>query len=466
MRLRYLVLSAFLATAAGCSSALDVDPVTDVPEETAIVDAVSARAAVAGLYDALQSGSYYGVSMYAYTETSSDNARHTGTFTAWADADQAVLTSDNGTVRGIWAAIYNAVNRANVLIQKIPGVPGLSQADKDQMVGEALFVRALSYHNLVKLFGGVPIRTVPATDLGQAAEIARATVAAVYTQILADLAQAEPLMSNTTGSRSGSLGAVLALRARVLLYRASPGPTGENNTASWALAETAATAVAALGYSLAPTFAELFTVAGSDTDEDIFRVRFSDQDANSIGFYYIVKSLGGRYEVGVSASIAGAFEAGDGRRAVTVLADPGNATRLYAGKFPSPIGTDHPHVIRFAEVLLIRAEARARQNTPVSLAAAVADYNLLRSRAGLPPHTFGVDVTDMTTVLAAIARERRSELAFEGDRWPDLVRGGNGVTIMTAHRAPQPFAVHQILYPIPQSEIDVTSPPLTQNTGY
>jgi hypothetical protein len=466
MRLRNLLLSAtILAAATGCDSALDVDPVTVVPEEDAIVDAVSARSALAGAYDALQSTSYYGEAMYTFGDLSSDNASHTGTFTSYADADQNVLTSDNGSIEVIWNQIYDAINRANILIQKIPAVAGLSQEEKDQMVAEAYFIRALAYHDLVKYWTGVPIRTVPVADISEAANVTRASVAEVYTQILADLNAAEPLMSNTTGPRNASLGAVRALRARALLYRASPGPTG-TNAGDWAAVETAATSVITMSYSLASTYGALFGATGAATSEDIFRLRFTDQDANSIGYYYIVKSLGGRYEVGTTASVRNAYETGDARRAWTIRADPGNANRLYNGKYLTPTGTDHPHVIRLAEVILIRAEARARQS---NFLGAVADYNLLRVRAGLAPHVFGVDVIDMTTVLAAIARERRSELAFEGDRWADLIRSGNGVAIMTAHRPT--FQAYQILYPIPQSEIDVTrntdgTPRMTQNTGY
>ena len=111
--------------------------------------------------------------------------------------------------------------------------------------------------------------------------------------------------------------------------------------------------------------------------------------------------------------------------------------------------------IRLAEVLLIRAEALARQN---DLVGAVDTYNLIRERAGLPPHTLGTEVTTQEDVLAAIDVERQLELAFEGDRWPDLVRTGRAVEVMQ-------MAEYQALYPIPQTEIDV-APGVTQNPGY
>ena len=470
MRIRYLLLpAALLAAVAGCKSTLDVDPTSVVAEDEAIVDAVSARAALAGAYDALQSTSYYAEMMLTWGELSADNALHTGTFTSYADADQNVLTSDNGQMEATWDALYRAINRANVIIERIPAVPGLTDAEKNQMVGEGYFLRALSYHNLVKLWTGVPIRTAPVASIAEASDVTRASVAEVYTQILSDLQQAEALMTSQRETRAGSLGAVRALRARVLLYRASSGPTG-TNTGDWSAVEAAATSVLTMpGYGLALAYSDLFHPTGANTTEDIFRLRFTDQDAFWAGYYYLVKTLGGRYEVGPTASIRNAYETGDARRTWTIKTDPARATRFYAAKFPTPTGTEHPHVIRLAEVYLIRAEARARQG--VDLAGAVDDYNRLRTRAGLAAHVLGVNVVTAADVLAAIDRERRVELAFEGDRWPDLVRSGQAIAVMTAHKAPQPFAQHQILYPIPQNEIDVTigpngQPRLTQNPGY
>jgi hypothetical protein len=462
MNIRHLVLPAvLLAFAPACDATLNVQPTEEVSDENAIVDAVSARSALAGAYDALQEDYYYAEPMITMNELSSDNAIHTGTFTSYVEADDNLMIATNDHAEGYWEDLYLAINRANVLIQKVPDVAGLSQAEKDQIVGEALFLRALHYHNLVKVYAGVPLRLTPVVTIDEASNVTRATVAEVYTQILADLTEAEALMSSVDDTRTGSIGGVRALRARVLLYRASPGPTGVNN-AAWAAVEAAASAVINMtsSYDLASDYSDLFSPTGGNTPEDIFRVRFTDQDANSIGFYFTVKSLGGRYEVGPSTDIRGAYETGDERRAWSISVDPIRATRFYVSKYPTVAGTEHPHVIRLAEMYLIRAEARAMQGT--DLAGAVADYNLLRVRAGLAPHVLGVDVAlTQAAVLAAVRKERRLELAFEGDRWPDLVRSNLAVSVMGLQDRP-----YQVLYPIPQSERDVTTPPLQQNPGY
>ena len=114
-------------------------------------------------------------------------------------------------------------------------------------------------------------------------------------------------------------------------------------------------------------------------------------------------------------------------------------------------------MIRLAELILIKAEILARQN---KLAEAVNEYNIVRVRAGLARHTLGTNVTTQAQVLAAIDLERRLELAFEGDRWPDLVRQGRVVTVKGFTDRPG-----QALFPIPLRDVR-TSPGLTQNPGY
>jgi starch-binding outer membrane protein, SusD/RagB family len=460
-RLQPLLVVTLLAAASACESALEIDPTDAVPEEAAIVDAGSARAAVRGIYDALQSTDYYAAFLPIWGDLSADNTQRRGTFTYWREADQHRLATNNGQVEGAWDAIYETINRANVVIAKVLSVPGLSDSEKNQMVGEAHFIRALGYHDLVKLWGAVPIKTTPITNISEASQITRASVGEVYTQILDDLRQAEALMTSQGETRSASIGAVRALRARVLLYQASRGPTGMN-TQDWEAVLTAADAVLAMGYSLAPEYSELFHAVGANTPEDIFRIRFIAEDAYWVGYYYHTKPLGGRIEAGPTTSVRSAYEAGDARRTWSIKTDPSGT--FYVSKFPTPIGAEHPHVIRLAEVILIRAEALAKLNR---LPEAVTEYNRLRTRAKVTPHVFGVNVTDQASVLTAIDRERRLELAFEGDRWPDLVRSDRAVAVegLTAETA------YQVLYPIPQNEIDVTrgsdgQARLTQNPGY
>jgi starch-binding outer membrane protein, SusD/RagB family len=452
MRLKTLVPVAALAALAGCDSILDVQPSNQVAEETAVNSPAKARSAVAGMYDALQSGSYYGGDFVLFMDLSSDNAAHSGTFTTFADADRARVTPDNSTIEGIWDALYRTIGRANIVIERVPGITALTDAEKNDMLGQARALRALSYHNLLKVWGtsgpngGVPVRTTPPTTVSEASNITRTDSGAVYTQIMNDLNSAISSISNTTRTRATATFA-RALRARVNLYRGQ-----------WTAArDDAAAVINTPGYSLAPTFGALFTPTGNATNEDILRLAFTDVEFMNLGFYYLRRSLGGRQEMAPTLDLFNSFETGDARRNLTIGL---SGTARYGAKFPTPIGAEDFHVIRLAEVILIKAEAHARLG---ELALAVTEYNKVRVRAGLAPHVLGVNVITQADVLNAIHRERRSELALEGDRWPDLIRRGVVISTMTSHLGT--FPTHQALYPIPQNELDV-APGLTQQPGY
>jgi hypothetical protein len=462
MRINKLLLALAAVGLSACNNALDVSPTSSISSETAIVDAVGARAALQGAYQGLQQNGLYGHDLVDWTEVLSDNARWVGTFDNYGDADAHLLRSDNVTAAAIWNAAYNEINRVNQILAKVPALTDMDNAEKNETLGEAYFLRALTYHNLVKLFGntgalGVPLVLEPVASATEANQATRAAGSAVYTQILADLAQAKQLITaGRSQTRQASLGAVSAIEARVRLYMGD-----------YAGAEAAAAAVEGMGYTLAPTFSDLFNATGSNTPEDIFRVTFTPTQAQLASFYYLPKALGGRYEVAPTTSIDNAL----GTTGIIAAFDPASGgnianynptdlrgkysiarsgTRTYAAKFRNPAGDEDLHVIRLAEVILIRAEALARLNR---VPEAIAEYNRLRVRAGVAP-----DPTTLTQAqaLAAIANERRLELAFEGDRWPDMIRTNTGLTNIPAA---------QDLLPIPQSELDV-APNMVQNPGY
>jgi hypothetical protein len=458
MRINKLLLALSVLGLGACSDVLEVAPTSSIASANAINDAVGARAALAGAYSGLQAGGLYGHRIVDWTDLLSDNLRHVGTFDDYADADNHLLRSDNNTVATIWNAAYDEINRTNQILDKVPNVADLDAAERDEILGEAHFLRALMYHDLVRLWGGgtlgLPLRTEPVATAAEANTITRSSVAETYAQILDDLAQAKALITAGSGqTRQASAGAVSAIEARVRLYQQD-----------WAGAEAAAAEVEAMGYSLAPNFADLFDASGNNTPEDIFRVTFTPTQAQSISFYYLPKALGGRYEVAPTTGASGiiaAFDPASGgsislynpvdKRGQWSIARAGS--RTYASKYRNPTGDEDVHVIRLAEVILIRAEALAHLGR---LPEAIAEYNRLRVRAGLAPDP--TTNTDQASVLAAIARERRLELAFEGDRWPDLVRTGQAVPVLGIPAA-------QALLPIPQAEMDV-APNLSQNPGY
>ena len=190
---------------------------------------------------------------------------------------------------------------------------------------------------------------------------------------------------------------------------------------------------------------------------------FTDVQFNYM-YYWWSDPQGGGAEVGPTANLVAAYDTSDVRlaRNVCSTSDPlacletPTAGDTSGAKYPTTAGAEDIHVIRFAEVLLIKAEALAQQN---QLSAAVDEYNKIRQRAGLALHVFGVDVTTQQEVLDEIDLQRRLEFFAEGDRWPDLVRTGRWAQVLPG------VPLYQTLYPIPQSEIDVASG-LVQNPGY
>ncbi len=440
----------FLAVGACDDGLLDLRPQDEISEDIAIIDEESAQAALMGAYGMLQSGNLYGGNYVMWMDLLTDDVEHTGTFGSFGSADLLNVTADNGVVEGVWNSSYNGINRVNLLIQKIPALDDFDQAEEDRILGEAYGLRALYYFGLARAYGDIPLVLSPPTSLEEASQVARAPIAEVYAAIEADLATAETrLAAAGVGNDVRTFitpGFIDALRAHVHLTR------GE-----WAEAEAAAMeVVSSTDYDLAPTYGALFTADGAPTTEDIFRVEFISTDANNYGYYY---QYAGRFEIGATEEIYNLYDqANDERFAFSF--DGTRSDGIQVVKYPTTAGTEDIHVIRYAEVLLILAEALAEQGTAQDLIDAVGYVNDVRARAGLDPYVMGVDLVTQQDVLDAIYLERRFELAFEGEHWFDLVRTGR---VDAEIGAGLPNA--QNLLPIPVSELDV-APNLTQNSGY
>lgn len=444
--------------AGACSNLLDTVPPDSAEEDDAVVTPAGARRALAGAYAALQNGYYYGGTMTHFGDLYSDNATHTGTFVSYQEASQRDFFADNSDVTGMWNNIYAAIKRVNKIIEKVPLIEEMDETDRDQVLGEAYFLRALHYHNLVKHFGGVPLRLTAISDPDDIEPLPRATVTQVYDQIEDDLAQALALMGDGFGERGhASPAAAQALLARVYLYRGN-----------YAQALTAAQQVDGYGFELADDYEDLFNADVISTPEDIFTLTFTSNlsQASLLGYYWLSDGLdvaAGRYELAPTQDLIDAYDTTgtDARFLWNIGTDPGGDGFVeggaYGNKYRTPGGAEDFHVIRYAEVLLIKAEAFART---AQLDSAVATYNLIRERAGLPPHVLNTDVTTEAEVLAAIDHERRLELFEEGDRFPDLTRD--------PVRAVQLLGIpntNRLVFPIPQAEIDI-APELDQNPGY
>lgn len=459
-KLKFLLLAVGMVSIVSCSKVLDQQPQASLSPETAFSTRTGVEAGLLGIYDGFQSGDHYGLAIWIYADLYADNLSHTGTFPTFAQIANKQLLADNTNIGGMWNRIYNTINRANTVIVQAEKLND-PLFNKVAAIGEARALRAIAYFDLLRFFGGstggygkpggvgVPLFTQPTLIPAQGAPKARATEADIYTQILSDLDFAILNVPATAATGRLTKNAVIAMRARVQLYREQ-----------WADAETMATTVISQfaaqpngGLVAGVDYANLW-LSKNIRPESIWELQYFADDGNSGAFYYYPGANGGRNEITSSSSLALTHEAGDLRRGINVtVAAPGipaNKTR----KFSRTAGDDNIILIRLAELYLIRAEARARK-IPSDIAGAQADLNVIRTRAGLPATTAAT--TD--DLILAIQQERRIELAHEGHRWFDLRRYNNysALGISESFRS---------LWPIPQREVLTSGGIIAQNSGY
>jgi hypothetical protein len=449
LRVAGVLVTALVLTA--CDKVLTTTPYDAVAASGEVVDAQTAQAALNGAYDAMQASGAYGLDLAVVPSLASDESVWTGTLQFLGDIASNNIAADNSEITSMWVGLYRQIDRDNVVITRTSPLTNIPEPTKNEILGEAYLLRALTFHNLVKYWGAIPLPLKPVDVASDAAAYTRAPVDQVYDQILMDLDSASKMITNTTNTRVATVNTVKALRARVLFYRASLG--GGTSAADFQGALDASNAVLVGRDTLTVSYPDLFSATGANTNEDIFRVSFTSSERNNIGFYYL---FSGRNEAGTSASMIAAYETGDLRKAWSIALRPGSSTVYQTTKFPTSTGTEHPHVIRLAELVLIKAEVLARQG---DLAGAVNEYNKVRVRAGLRRHVLGTDVTTYAQVQTAIDQERRVELAFEGDRWADLNRQGRAAAVKGFGDR-----TYQALFPVPLR--DITTSGLTQNPGY
>lgn len=442
---RAALLVGVLLGAGSCKDLLDPQPVQQLADERAITDAASARAATLGAYDRVQN--YYQLDWPTLGFLPADNVRFNGTLNQYLQLDQNALSADNLLITETWTFIYQAVNAANNVIAGVPGIsdPLLSAAEKNQLLGEGYFIRALAYFDLARGWGGVPLVLTPTRSKENGQGTRRATLAATYDQVLADLTQAESLLPDAPARNRAVKATARALRARLHLYRQQ-----------WPDAEAYATQVLSnSAYTLVTPY-RAFSTAPFLTSESVLEISYSNADPNTMWNNWFPSALGGQYNFQpVTAAIALLNDpaVGGGRSALLASTTINGAPAIYGNLYSRSAQRDDPsYVLRVAELYLIRAEARARQG---KLTQALADLNAVRTRAGVPAST----AATADALLLAIENERRVEFAFEADRWFDLVRTGRAATVLGVTDQ------KKWVFPIPYNDL-VADPDLEQNPGY
>lgn len=472
-RLLFVVIVLLIISLAGCRSFVQVDPPTSgITSATAYATDKSAASVVTGIYAGLMSNTT------AFTAGSSGIPYLMGLY---ADELQNYAATNltrqqyyqnnlqNTVTTGpFWNSIYDILYDCNAAIEGISTSGTLTKPTRDRLLGEAKFMRAFLLFYATNLFGDIPMPLTTNYITNNA--IARSPQARVYEQIIADLQEAQALLTNDYITGDGNITedkarpnkqAVIALLARVHLYMQH-----------WQQAEELAGSLIADGrYELETDLQKVFL---ANNKEAIWQMAFTASTgfANSDIDNYTLTPLSGPdafRTVTLSSFLVNAFEPGDerlvswvGRNDVAATPVSPAGTYYYSRKYRDKTpGAEYLAVFRLSEQLLIRAEARAQQG---NLSGAQTDLDAIRTRAGLPAAT----ATTKEALLTAILHERQVEFFLEwGHRWFDLKRSGKANDIMSVV-TPQKGGVWNadwLLLPVPQTEL-LANGNLSQNPGY
>ncbi len=442
--LKHIYSIGLIALLTSCANYLDVKPLESISDTQTIYDKTSSETAIRGVYSALASGNYYGTTFQSIGYLSGDNIQWTGSQSQVQEFINKKVNAENSTISGAWTAIYVTINRANNVLAKVPTVtdPLLTDALKNQIIGEAYFIRALAYFDLARTWGGVPIVTKPTASPTENRGIGRSTQAETYAQVLKDLEAAEPLLPATTDRYRATRKTVWALRARYHLYQKE-----------WAKAEEYATKLLTdTNYRLLKPFNAFFANDARGTKESVFEIFYSANEPNAHRNQWQPQTNGGTRQWAPNDAIVALLNdpTVGGTRSTLVAKD--NQNRWYGNLYYRTPATDPSYVIRIAELYLIRSEARANQD---KIADALADLNAVRDRAGIAAST----ASTKDNVLLAIENERRVEFALEPHRWYDIVRTGRAAQVFNLSDA------NRFVLPIPAGELLIDKS-LVQNKGY
>jgi hypothetical protein len=483
----------------------------DVPvqgQATTATDPNLAVNLVTGVYNSMLNGSAFGgegdihgISFIAATNIISDDADKGSTDSdqqGIKDLDNFATTSTNNFVAALWNGYYNGIARSNQALAAL-STASIDAATKNQLIGEVRFIRGYYYFNLVRFFGKVPkVLRVPkdAQDANNdPAFQTRAPVDTIYNVIIQDLQFAFNNLPLKAKASVGHItkGTAESMLAKVYMYRKN-----------WQQVLTLTQDVINSGqYALVPDYSIIWRQAGDNNSEAIFEVKtgqFNNSDFGIDGYAVWqgprVGGKGGWTDLGFgfnnpTPNLVNAYEAGDKRKAATIIAIDNSGkhigTTLFDGfRIPSSDSVQNlyynykayhsenkniesfsgnrdrkqknVHLLRYADVLLMNAEAA---NELGQTGIAIANLDKIRIRAGLPSTT----AASQTDVRNAIWKERRMELAMEHDRFFDLVRTGRAAQVMQAAGKNFVAGKHELL-PVPSLQIALSGGKLDQNNGY
>ncbi len=483
---------AVLFAATGCNETLDLQPISDIGVGEFYNTPGEVNLAVIAIYNSL-----HGMQNreWMLTELRSDNTYMNPSSTETKDLpireiDRHVQQSQNVHLQEYWRACYRTINLANVVMQNLNVVTDETQ--RNTYEGEARFLRAHAYFNLVRLWGGVFLVDRPISGR-EAKNMDRSPQSAVYDFIINDFRMAGNMLPPVQGG--ANLGRVTADAARTLLGKALLTRKAGGDLAE---ARTILSDVVNGTHGLLGNYADVFSIGNEYNNEILFAVRYQ---AGGVGlgsphpnFFaplqsenYVVFGNGDGLNV-PTLSMTNAYLAGDTRKASSMadswigfqgVVRPDRHVVKYNGPFNIVDDGGNDWIItRYADALLLLAEAINEESGPDS--EALGYLNQVRTRALGPGAALTLaQVGTYFDFKLALENERRLEFAFENHRWFDLVRTGRAQVVMSQHFATEfqyndpdrpafntpPLQHHQILLPIPQYEIDL-NPNIAQNSGY
>ncbi len=440
------------------------EPVSSISDVDAYSNASRIDKSAVGMYDALQNANFFGGRILVYVDQRGLDANQSSFFGEMGKF--TTVTANDGTIAGAYQGAYRTIYQSNLFLKSfLPNIGLVPAAKADQYTGEAKFIRALCYFYLINLWAqpygftadnshaGVPLVLDAAGDpFNSSNNLPRSTVKQVYDQMEADLLEAEAKLPASypdafTQVARATKGSARALLARLYLYKAD-----------YVKANTYADLVINSGnYALQPTIANVFSTY--TTKESIFSVAMSGGDNpntnNSLGQHYGINP--GRGDVNITSDYLALMNIAVDKRYTTL-------TKVFSGstwctKYPG-VTIDYVPVVRYAEILLIKAEALARTGTGVN-AAALALVQQVRDRS-----TGGtIVVATQTDLINAILKEKRIELAFEGHNYLDLNRTKQDLPAHGFVTSAQPYGSNLRIFPIPTYDMQ-KNPNLVQNPGY
>ena len=435
---------------------------------------------VNGMYAKMKVGNFLGGRYFVYNDIRADNfiPKSSNGVTGYATFNHTVVNSTN-EVQNLWGAVYQAVNTINVFIEgldanwgsgKLNGI--ITEAEYKAYKAEALTLRAISYFSMLQLYAqpynknagsspGLPLRII-AYKTGDGNDMARSTVAEVYTQILADLNAAEANavtnystdLLNTTRVHKNT---IIAYKTRVYLNMNDFAKV-QTEAAKMVSASAPFTSPTGVANALSATFAGIWATPYT-TKESIFSMPFTSTDLpgtqNALAHYHHPSSAESHYiEVTGQAYIALAANTNDARKALFQTGTVSGTLRYFVGKWQNfTIQADYAPVIRYAEVLLNYAEAIVRGNNAVSQKA-VDLLNAVRTRS-YPGGAYTLaSFANAQAFQNAIMLERDMEFLGEGIRNMDLLRTLATIPAKSGVAAVAPTSPTYI-WPIPTTEMNI-----------